>query len=106
MSAGNWRWSWPEAQSEGWGQRQRQRQGKLERELLKSADRRLRRSTMGAWAMLYGVSMLCVLDLGQPSVVEEPGCGPGKVQNGSGNNTRCCSLYAPGKARRRVGLRL
>nr|AAF61566.1 GITR-B [Mus musculus] len=52
---------------------------------------------MGAWAMLYGVSMLCVLDLGQPSVVEEPGCGPGKVQNGSGNNTRCCSLYAPGK---------
>ncbi|XP_021016989.1 tumor necrosis factor receptor superfamily member 18 isoform X3 [Mus caroli] len=52
---------------------------------------------MGAWAMLYGVSLICVLDLGQPSVVEEPSCGPGRVQNGTGNNTRCCSLYAPGK---------
>ncbi|XP_029332329.1 tumor necrosis factor receptor superfamily member 18 isoform X2 [Mus caroli] len=51
---------------------------------------------MGAWAMLYGVSLICVLDLGQPSVVEEPSCGPGRVQNGTGNNTRCCSLYAPG----------
>uniref|UniRef100_UPI00402BDA05 tumor necrosis factor receptor superfamily member 18 isoform X3 n=1 Tax=Arvicanthis niloticus TaxID=61156 RepID=UPI00402BDA05 len=69
----------------------------LERELLKSANRRLRRSTMGAWAMLYGVSLICVLDLGQQSVVEEPSCGPGRVQNGTGTNTRCCSLCAPGK---------
>lgn len=106
MSAGSWRWSWPGAQSEGWGQRQRQRQGMLERELLKSANRRLRRSTMGAWAMLYGVSLICVLDLGQQSVVEEPSCGPGRVQNGTGTNTRCCSLCAPGKARRRVGVRV
>ncbi|XP_076789599.1 tumor necrosis factor receptor superfamily member 18 isoform X2 [Arvicanthis niloticus] len=68
----------------------------LERELLKSANRRLRRSTMGAWAMLYGVSLICVLDLGQQSVVEEPSCGPGRVQNGTGTNTRCCSLCAPG----------
>lgn len=61
---------------------------------------------MGAWAMLYGISLICVLDLGQQSVVEEPSCGPGRVQNGTGTNTRCCSLYAPGKARRRVGVRM
>lgn len=106
MFAGSWRWSWPGAQSEeGWGQRQRQRQrqGMLERELLKSANRRLRRSTMGAWAMLYGVSLICVLDLSQQSVVEEPSCGPDRVQNGTGTNTRCCSLCAPGKAGRRMG---
>lgn len=105
MSAGNWRWSWPGAQSEGWGQRQRQRQNMLERELLKSANRRLGRSTMGAWAMLYGVSLICVLDLGQQSIAEEPSCGPGRVRNGTGTNTRCCSLCGPGKARR-VGVRI
>lgn len=60
---------------------------------------------MGAWAMLYGVSLICVLDLGQQSVAEEPSCGPGRVQNGTGTNTRCCSLCAPGKARR-VGVRI
>lgn len=61
---------------------------------------------MGVWVMLYGVSMFCVLDLGQSSVVEEFGCGFGKVQNGSGNNICCCSLYVLGKVRRRVGFRL
>lgn len=61
---------------------------------------------MGAWAMLYGVSLICVLDLGQQSIVEEPSCGPGRVQNGTGTNTRCCSLSAPGKARRKVGVRM
>ncbi|XP_032748828.1 tumor necrosis factor receptor superfamily member 18 [Rattus rattus] len=69
----------------------------LERELLKPANRRLGRSTMGAWAMLYGVSLICVLDLGQQSIAEEPSCGPGRVRNGTGTNTRCCSLCGPDK---------
>ncbi|XP_051027222.1 tumor necrosis factor receptor superfamily member 18 [Acomys russatus] len=52
---------------------------------------------MGAWAVLCGVSLICVLDLGQQSVDEEPSCGPDSFQHGTGTNTRCCSLCAPGE---------
>lgn len=65
--------------------------------------RRLRRSTMGAWAMLCGVSLVCLLDLGQQSLVEESSCGPSSFQRGTGTNTRCCRLCTPGKTRRGVG---
>lgn len=61
---------------------------------------------MGAWAMVCGVSLIWVLDLGHQSLVEEPSCGPGSFQRGTGNNTRCCNRCAPGKARRGAGARM
>uniref|UniRef100_A0A8C2N3W1 Tumor necrosis factor receptor superfamily, member 18 n=1 Tax=Cricetulus griseus TaxID=10029 RepID=A0A8C2N3W1_CRIGR len=50
---------------------------------------------MGAWAMLCGVSLVCLLDLGQQSLVEESSCGPSSFQRGTGTNTRCCRLCTP-----------
>nr|XP_021512291.1 tumor necrosis factor receptor superfamily member 18 isoform X2 [Meriones unguiculatus] len=52
---------------------------------------------MGAWAVLCGVSLICVLDLGQECVVE-PSCGRDSCQHGTGTNKRCCTSIpcAPG----------
>ncbi|CAO2590331.1 Tumor necrosis factor receptor superfamily member 18 [Lemmus lemmus] len=52
---------------------------------------------MRTWAVLCGVSLICVLDLGCQSLVEEPRCGPGSFQRGTGNNTQCCNRCAPDK---------
>ncbi|XP_051029910.1 tumor necrosis factor receptor superfamily member 18 isoform X3 [Phodopus roborovskii] len=51
---------------------------------------------MRVWAMLCGVSLVCMLDLGQQSLAEEPSCGPRSFQRGTGTNARCCNLCAPG----------
>ncbi|XP_051029909.1 tumor necrosis factor receptor superfamily member 18 isoform X2 [Phodopus roborovskii] len=52
---------------------------------------------MRVWAMLCGVSLVCMLDLGQQSLAEEPSCGPRSFQRGTGTNARCCNLCAPDK---------
>ncbi|XP_063091342.1 tumor necrosis factor receptor superfamily member 18 [Cavia porcellus] len=51
---------------------------------------------MGLRAALYGLVLLSVLSLG--CCLTEGPCGPGRFLNGTGINSRCCSLHALGKA--------